>query len=132
MLNSVAIMGRIVRDPELRITPSGVSVCSFSVAVERNFKNSNGEKETDFFDITAWRNTADFVANHFKKGRMIVIMGRLQAETYEKDGEKRKAVKIVADSVYFGDSKPKDDSAANGDGLQLGEEIVFDDNDLPF
>lgn len=129
MLNSVCIMGRIVRDPELRITPSGVSVCSFSVAVERDFKNANGEKETDFFDITAWRNTADFVANYFKKGRMIVIMGRLQAETYEKDGQTRKAVKIIADSVYFGDSKPKDDSAAD---VPLGEEIVFSTDDLPF
>lgn len=129
MLNSVAIMGRLTRDPELRITPSGVSVCSFSVAVERDFKNASGEKETDFFDVTAWRNTADFVANYFKKGRMIVIMGRLQAETYEKDGQTRKAVKIVADSCYFGDSKP---AGENSSGLALGEEIVFSEDDLPF
>ena len=129
MLNNVCIMGRLTHDPELRYTQSGVAVCCFSLAVDRDYKNSNGEKETDFFEVTAWRNTAEYIAKYFTKGRTCVVMGRLQAETYEKNGEKRKSVKIVADSCYFGDSKK---SNADNSGQELGEEIVFDERDLPF
>lgn len=132
MLNSVCIMGRLTRDPELRYTQSGAAVCSFSLAVERDYKNSNNEKETDFFDVTAWRNTAEYIAKYFKKGRMCIVMGRLQADTYEKNGEQRKVVKIIADSCYFGDSKPKDGADSSGEDLALGEEVVFDDSDFPF
>lgn len=109
-LNRVAIMGRLTRDPELRSTQSGTAVTSFSIAVDRDFKGKDGEKEADFLDIVAWRSTAEFVSRYFTKGNMIAVDGRLQTRSYEdKDGNKRKAVEIVADSVYFGSSK-RDDS----------------------
>lgn len=108
MLNHINIMGRLTRDPELRRTGSGIAVASFTIACERDLKNSNGEKETDFIDITAWRNTAEFVEKYFSKGRMAVVSGRLQIRSWtDKDGNKRKTAEVVADSVYFGDSKPE-------------------------
>lgn len=112
MLNKVITMGRITKDIELRRTGSGVAVASFSIAVDRDFgKNEQGEKETDFFDCVAWRQTAEFVSKYFGKGRMIVVDGRLQTRNWtDKDGNKRKAVEIVADNVYFGDSKKQDDT----------------------
>lgn len=114
MLNSVTLMGRLTRDPELRRTPSGAAVTSFTLAVDRDFTNSTtGEKETDFIDIVAWRNTAEFVGKYFTKGRMAVVQGRLQIRTWtDKDGNKRKAAEVVADNVYFGDSN-KDSHAPN-------------------
>lgn len=131
MLNNINIAGRLTKDPELRVTTSGVSVCSFSIAVDRDFKNSAGERETDFFEVTAWRGTADFIAQHFKKGRAIIINGRLTSEMYEnpQDGIKRKFVKIVAENVYFGDSKPKDGAA---DAPLLGESLDFNPDELPW
>ena len=106
MLNKVMLMGRLTKDPELRATGTGVFVTTFSLAVESDFKNANGEKTTDFFDVIAWRNTAEFINNYFKKGRMMIVEGRLRAETWEDNsGKTRKNVKVVADSVYFGDSK---------------------------
>lgn len=112
MLNHITVMGRITRDIELRRTGSGIPVASFTVAVDRDFSGKDGgEKETDFIDCVAWRNTAEFVSKYFSKGRMIVVSGRLQIRNYtDKDGNKRKAAEIVADNCYFGDSK-KDDSA---------------------
>ena len=107
MLNHIVIMGRLVRDPELRRTGSGVAVTSFTLAVDRDFgKNENGEKETDFIDCTAWRQTGEFVSKYFSKGRMAVASGRLQIRSWtDKDGNKRRTAEVVADNVYFGDSK---------------------------
>ena len=111
MLNHIVIMGRMVRDPELRKTNSGVSVASFTVAVDRDFSGKDGgEKETDFIDCVAWRGIADFVSKYFTKGRMIVVSGRLQLRDWtDKEGNKRRSAEIVADSCYFGDSKKDDD-----------------------
>ena len=111
MLNHITIMGRLTRDPELRVTGSGISVANFSVAVDRDFSGKDGgEKETDFIDCTAWRKTAEFVSKYFTKGRMIVVSGRLQTSSYtDKDGNKRRSVIVVADNCYFGDSKRDSD-----------------------
>ena len=110
MLNHIVLMGRLVRDPELRRTGSGVAVAGFSLAVDRDFApRDGGEKETDFIDIVAWRNTAEFVSKYFTKGRMAVVSGRLQIRSWtDKDGNKRRSAEVIADNVYFGDSKPKD------------------------
>ena len=106
MLNHIVLMGRLTRDPELRRTQSGVAVASFTLAVDRDFKAENGERETDFIDIVAWRSTAEFVSRYFTKGRMAVVSGRLQIRSYtDREGIKRKASEVVADNVYFGDSK---------------------------
>ena len=108
MLNHIVLMGRLTRDPELRRTGSGIPVASFSLAVDRDFGSNRetGEKETDFIDIVAWRNTAEFVSRYFTKGRMAVVSGRLQIRAWtDKDGNKRRSAEVVADSVYFGDSK---------------------------
>ena len=105
-LNRIIIMGRLTRDPELRRTQSGTSVTSFSLAVDRDFKSQSGEKETDFIDIVAWRNTAEFVCNYFTKGRMAVVEGRLQIRDWtDRDGGKRRSAEVVADNVYFADSR---------------------------
>lgn len=107
MLNHIVLMGRLTRDPELRHTGSGTPCANFALAVDRDFgKNENGEKETDFVDIVAWRNTAEFVSKYFSKGRMAVVSGRLQIRSWtDKDGNKRRTAEVVADQVYFGDSK---------------------------
>ncbi len=107
MLNHITIMGRLTRDPELRRTGSGVAVASFTVAVDRDFgKNENGEKETDFIDCVAWRQTGEFVSKYFTKGSMAVVSGRLQIRGWtDKEGNKRRTAEVVADNVYFGDSK---------------------------
>ena len=107
MLNHIAIMGRLTRAPELRRTGSGLAVASFTVAVDRDFgKNENGEKETDFIDCVAWRNTAEFVSKYASKGRMVAVSGRLQIRSWtDKDGNKRRTAEVVADNVYFGDSR---------------------------
>jgi single-strand DNA-binding protein len=99
-------MGRLTRDPELRHAGE-IPVCSFTIACDRDYKNSDGEKETDFIDIVAWRATAEFVSKHFSKGRMAIVDGRLQMRDWtDKEGNKRRSAEIVADNVYFGDSKP--------------------------
>ena len=107
MLNHVTIMGRLTRDPELRHTQSGTAVTSFTLAVDRDFKDKNsGETATDFIDIVAWRQTAEFVSRYFTKGRMAVVEGRLQMRDWtDKEGNKRTSAEVVADYVYFGDSK---------------------------
>ena len=111
MLNHITIMGRLTRDPELRRTGSGIAVASFSVAVDRDFgKNENGEKETDFIDCVAWRQTGEFVSKYFTKGSMIVVSGRLQVRSWtDKDGNKRRTAEVVADNVYFGGGKRESD-----------------------
>lgn len=106
MLNKVVIMGRLTKDPELRRTQSGVAVTSFRLAVDRDFKGQDGTKQADFFDVVAWRNTAEFVSKYFTKGRMAAVEGRLQARDWtDREGGKHIAIEIVADNVYFGDSK---------------------------
>ena len=109
-LNVCTIMGRLTRDPELRRTGSGIAVTSFTVAVDRDFSpKDGGEKEVDFIDCNAWRGTGEFVAKNFSKGRMIVVSGRLQIRNWtDKEGNKRRSAEVVADSVYFGDSKKSD------------------------
>lgn len=114
MLNHITIMGRLTRDPELRRTGQGTPVTSFTVAVDRDFSGKDGgQKEVDFIDCVAWRNTAEFVNSYFTKGRMIVVSGRLQIRTWkDKDGSNRKTAEVVADNVYFGDSNKKEDSGS--------------------
>ena len=114
MLNHIIIMGRLTRDPELRRTGSGIAVASFSLAVDRDFgSRDGGEKETDFIDCVAWRQTGEFVSKYFTKGRMAVVSGRLQIRTWtDKDGNKRRTAEVVADNVYFGDSKRDGDSGS--------------------
>lgn len=106
MLNHIVLQARLVRDPELRRLPSGKSVVSVSVACDRDFAKDGGEKETDFIDIVAFGGTADHLAKWFAKGKMIIVSGRLQIRTWtDKDGNKRRNAEVIADSVYFGDSK---------------------------
>ncbi len=107
MLNKAVVMGRLTRDPEVKKTQSGISVCSFSVACDRDIVDKvSGERGVDFINVTAWRSTADFVGKYFSKGRMAVVIGRIQVRNYtDKDGNKRTSTEIIADSVYFGDSK---------------------------
>lgn len=125
MLNHIVTMGRLVRDPELRHTQSGIPVCSFTIACDRDYKDADGEKATDFIDIVAWRNTAEFVSKYFTKGRMAVASGRLQLRDWkDRDGNKRRSAEIVTDNVYFGDSKKEQEppEAAHGasDGFPSG------------
>lgn len=138
-LNKIFIMGRMTADPELRRTPAGVAVTSFSLAVDRDFKGQNGEKETDFIEVVAWRNTAEFVAKYFAKGRAAVVEGRLQIRDWvDKDGNKRRSAEVIADNVYFADSKRE---AADGNVLnypgqnfagQTFPEIDDSDDEVPF
>ena len=114
MLNHITIMGRLTRDPELRRTGTGIAVASFTVAVDRDFGGRDGgEKETDFIDCVAWRQTGEFVSKYFTKGRMAVVSGRLQIRSWnDKEGNKRRTAEVVADNVYFGDSKRDGDSGS--------------------
>ena len=111
MLNHIVIMGRLARDPELRRTQTGTPVASFRLAVERDFKDkASGERITDWIDVTAWSYTADFVSKYFTKGRMAVVSGRLQTQKWtDRDGNKSRSVGVVADSVYWGDSRREGD-----------------------
>lgn len=115
MLNQIVIMGRLTRDPELRRTGSGIAVTSFTLAVDRDFSGKDGgEKETDFIDCVAWRQTGELVSKYFSKGRMAVVTGRLQIRGWtDKDGNKRRTAEVIADSVYFGDSKKESDSGSS-------------------
>ena len=144
MINNVVIMGRVCEDLELRTTASGVSVTSFSVAVDRRFQKTGEEKQTDFLTVVCWKNTADFVCRYFKKGSMIAVQGSIQTRSYEdKEGNKRTAVEIVADNVSFCGSKsdnggnatnntPAPTNATQGNFGGDFEEIPDDDDGLPF
>jgi len=154
MLNKIILMGRLTRDPELRHTQSGVAVASFSLAVDRDFKDrSTGEKSTDFIDVVAWRQTGEFVSKYFTKGRMAVVEGRLQIRDWtDKDGNKRRAAEVVADNVYFGDSRRDSEGGYQQGGYQGGysrpvapadygmpspaddqfSDLTDDDGELPF
>ena len=122
MLNHITIMGRLTRDPELRRTGSGIAVASFTVAVDRDFGNRDGgERETDFIDCVAWRQTGEFVSKYFTKGSMIVVSGRLQIRNWnDKEGNKRRTAEVVADNCYFGDSKRTADSNSSYGGNAYG------------
>lgn len=115
MLNHIIIMGRLTRDPELRRTGNGTAVTSFTLAVDRDFApKDGGDRETDFIDCVAWRNTGEFVSKHFSKGRMAAVSGRLQIRNWtDKDGNKRRTAEIVVDNIYFGDSKRDSDGGSN-------------------
>ena len=139
MLNKVFIMGRLTRDPELRRTQTGTPVASFSLAVDRDFKDkAAGERTTDFIDVVSWRNTAEFVSRYFTKGRMAVVEGRLQMRDWtDKDGNKRRSAEVVADQVYFGDAGKKDDAPTTFGGMSYPnnddfQELPDDDGKLPF
>ena len=138
MLNHITIMGRLTRDPELRYTPSSVAVASFSLAVDRDFADKETkEKQTDFIDIVAWRQTGEFVSKYFFKGSMAVVSGRLQIREWtDKEGNKRRTAEIVADNVYFGENK-KSDGATHGASASHETNSAFSeldtgDGDLPF
>ena len=148
MLNKICIMGRLTRDPELRRTQTGTPVASFSLAVDRDFKDRNtGERTTDFIDCVAWRQTAEFVSRYFTKGRMAVVEGRLQIRDWtDREGGKRRSAEVVADNIYFGDSKrdgetggasfsrpaaPADYGMPPVGGDQFAE-LADDDGELPF
>jgi single-strand DNA-binding protein len=125
MLNRIIVMGRLVRDPELRHTQAGKAVTSFTLAVDRDFKGQNGEREVDFIDIVAWGNTAEFVCSYFSKGRMAVAEGRLQFRDWtDRDGNKRRNAEVMADRVYFGDTRPAEQ--------RLEELDPEGDGNLPF
>ena len=161
MLNHIVIMGRLARDPELRHTQNGTPVATFRLAVDRDFKDkTTGERATDWIDVVAWRGSAEFVSKYFTKGRMAVVEGRLQIRDWtDKDGNKRRAAEVVADNIYFGDSRRDGDAGSYGDrgygpgvyartagpsapaapadyGIPSGadqfSELADDDGDLPF
>lgn len=150
MLNRIIVMGRMVRDPELRTTNTGTPVASFTLAVDRDFKSKDsGEKNVDFIDCVVWRNTAEFVCKHFGKGRMAVVDGRLQIREWkDKEGNNRRTAEIVADNVYFGDSKREETGSFGTTGGTYDAQSVAqpmeqtggfteiasgdDDGDLPF
>ena len=130
MLNKIIIQGRLTRDPEMRRTNTGTAVAGFTLAVDRDF----GDKETDFIECVAWRNTAEFVDKYFSKGRMAVVVGRLQIRGWtDKDGNKRKTAEVVAENIYFGDSKSDSTPAQNNPAPAQGfEPLTYEDAGLPF
>lgn len=131
MLNRVVLIGRLTRDPELRYTPNGVAVTTFSLAVDRDRKNAQGEKETDFINIVTWRQLAELCANYLSKGKLAAVDGRLQIRSYEgQDGQRRTIAEVVADNVRF--LSPKDSSGARSTDF-IGTEVDLpSDEDLPF
>ena len=138
MLNTVIIMGRLTRDPEKRTTQSGVSVASFTLAVDRDYSGAE-EKQTDFIDCTAWRHSAEFVSKYFAKGSMAIVKGRLQIDNYtDNDGNKRKSAKVIADNIYFGESKKNGGQNGGQNGEQIAPAsagfvpVEVDDGELPF
>ena len=133
-MNKSILMGRLVKEPELRTTASGVSVTSFCLAVPRRFKDANGEYPTDWIDCVAWKNTAEFVCKYFQKGQMITVYGSTQTRMYEKDGDKRKITEVNVDEVYFcGESKKSEEKAPAPSLPSQGfVPMPAPDDDLPF
>lgn len=134
MLNKIILQGRLTADPDLRQTTSGVFVCSFTIAVDRDFKDKNGEKQTDFIHVVAWRNTAEFISKWFHKGSLITVDGSLQSRKYEdKSGQKRTAFDVVANAVYFGGDKRDNVSQFPQEAPKSADvEPDLDSDDLPF
>lgn len=130
MLNSVSLMGRLTTTPELRTTASGIAMTNFCLAVDRNYNKSGEERQADFIDAIAWRNTAEFLCKYFRKGQLIAIEGFIQTDTYDdKQGIRRKSFQIVAERVHFAGSKKDEQQETNTEKF---EEIEVDDSDLPF
>lgn len=137
MLNKINIAGRLTADAEMRQTTTGKSVASFTVAVERDFKGPNGEKETDFINCVAWNGTAEFISKYFQKGSMAIIVGRLQTRKYEtSDGQKRTATEVIVENIYFGGAKTDNaNNTATTPSAPAGDIdgfIPVEDADLPF
>ncbi len=133
MLNTVVLIGRLVRDPELRYTPAGVAVGSLTLAVDRPFVNQQGERETDFIDVVLWRRLAETCANHLTKGRLIAVEGRLQVRSFEtQDGQRRRVTEVVARDVRFLDRPREGGQAAGADFEGLGSEVEFPEDEIPF
>lgn len=134
MLNRIVLMGRLTRDPEFRRTQSGTSMAHFTLAVDRDYKTQNGDRETDFINCIAWRHSAEFVQQYFTKGRMAVVEGRLQINSWvDQDGENRRSEQVVVSSIYFGDSKPIETSkTADPNNQEWAELDGEEDGDLPF
>jgi single-strand DNA-binding protein len=136
MLNTVVLIGRLTRDPELRYTQNGIGVCTFNVAVNRPYKDQSGEKQADFIDVVAWRQLAENVANYMTKGRLVAVEGRIQTRTYEnQEGQKRKAVEVVANNVRFLDKNPESKPTQNDDKWdKVGQPVPnnTNDDDIPF
>lgn len=139
VLNTVILIGRLTRDPEMRYTTSGIPVARFSLAVDRPFTNQNGERETDFIDIVTWRKLAETCTNNLGKGRLVAVEGRLQIRPYEtQDGQKRRAAEVVADTVQFLDWPKDKNNASKSEGKPAeiagmpGVEITFNPDDIPF
>ena len=133
MLNKTDIMGRLTRDPELRYTQSQTAVCSFCVACDRDFRDRDGERPTDFINVTAWRQTAEFVSRYFRKGDMIIVFGRLQMRDWtDNSGNKRTVAEVLAESVYFGGAKREEAAGDPADGGTHFHDIDDGDGELPF
>lgn len=149
-MNKVMLLGRLTKDPELRYTQGGTAVANFTLAVNRKFANQSGEREADFINCQAWQKTAEFVANYFKKGQQMALEGRLQVRSYDDNGTRKWVTTVIADAVEFCGSKNDGNNSSNNTGggygsantgsssgysdpqLGFGEEVLFDDNDLPF
>lgn len=133
MLNRVVIIGRLTRDPELRYTPNGTASCTFTLAVERNFKNSNGEREADFIPIVTWRQLAENCANYLRKGRLTAVEGRIQTRSYENnEGRRVYVTEVLADNVRFLESAKNEDRQQQNDDYSVGTPIDISEEDLPF
>lgn len=133
MLNRIVLMGRLTKKPELRRTQSGVAVTSFSLAVERDYKDAEGNRETDFIDVVAWRSTAEFAAKYLDKGSMAAVTGSLQGRSWQdKEGNNRRSMEVLADSLYFADSKREEATRRGVDVSADDFQEVEDDGDLPF
>ena len=138
MLNHITAAGRLTKDPELRRTQNGVAVASFTIACDRDIKDASGNKQPDFIDCVAWRNTAEFVDKYFTRGRMVIVSGRLQTREWtDKNGNKRRNAEILAESVYFGDSKRSGENTEKNETKEAAQTVDFDqveidDDDLPF
>nr|DAW80082.1 MAG TPA: Single strand binding protein [Caudoviricetes sp.] len=139
MLNSVCLMGRLTADPELKSTQSGVSVCSFRIAVDRTYQPKGQEKQTDFINIVTWRGTAEFVSRYFRKGQLVAVQGSIQTSQYtDRDGNKRTAFDVVADNVFFAEKKAESGETKQGAGYDHSPDIqgdfeeIISPDELPF
>ena len=138
MLNHITAAGRLTKDPELRRTQNGVAVASFTIACDRDIKDASGNKQTDFIDCVAWRNTAEFVDKYLTRGRMVIVSGRLQMREWtDKNGNKRRNAEILAENVYFADSKRTVENTEKNETKEAAQTVDFDqveidDDELPF
>ena len=132
MLNRVVLIGRLVKDPELRYTPNGIAVASFTLAVDRPFTNKDGERETDFINIVVWRKQAENCASYLGKGRLAAVDGRLQLRTYEQDGQRKYFTEVVADNVQFLDKGNREERSSDDRSQEYGTDVDVGEDDIPF